>query len=200
MKDRHAVLNPRIPGTRPGGRRGSLSPVVETVIELDLSTPWEPPEPPARRRRLRTRWVAVAAVLAVTLGVLVAGGPHSGAGLLYTIDHQVLRAQASGGRLYVARYQSTAPGPMIEARRLSDGGLLWERSAELPQQLVVAGPDVVILMSEDRTGRGDSSVLVVLDAATGRELWSRSRVTFNGTNARVMVGQLTVWRLPPAPH
>ncbi|MEV4514068.1 PQQ-binding-like beta-propeller repeat protein [Dactylosporangium sp. NPDC049525] len=159
----------------------------ETVIELDLSVPWEPPEPPAPRRRLRTRWVAVAAVLAVTLGLLVAGGPRSGAGLLYTIEHQVLRAQVAGGRLYLARYQATGPGPVIEAHRLSDGKLLWEREAELPQQLLVAGPDVVILMSEDRSSSGDSNAFVILDAATGKELWSRAGVRFDGTNPAVVV-------------
>jgi outer membrane protein assembly factor BamB len=161
--------------------------VTETVIELDVSAPWQPPEPPAPRRRLRTRWVAVAAVLAVTLGVLVAGGSRSGAGLLYSLDHQVLRAQASGGRLYLARYQGTGPGPVIEARRLADGKLLWDRAVELPQQLVVAGSDVVILMSEERNSSGDASTLVVLDAATGKELWTRSRVWFNGTNPGIVV-------------
>ncbi|WP_327005640.1 PQQ-binding-like beta-propeller repeat protein [Dactylosporangium sp. NBC_01737] len=159
----------------------------ETVIELDLSVPWEPPEPPAPQRRLRARWVAVAAVLAVTLGLLVAGGPSSGAGLLYTIDHQVLRSQAAGGRLFVARYQPTGPGSMIEGRRLSDGRLLWEREAALPLQLLVAGSDVVILMSEDQTSRGDSSAFTVLDAATGKELWSRAGVRFNGSNPGVVI-------------
>ena len=137
--------------------------MADTVIELDLSVPWEPPEPPAPRRRLRARWMAVAAVLAVTLGVLVTGAPRPDSGRLYAIDFQVLRAQVSGGRLLLARYQLTGPGPMIEARRASDGKLLWERSAEVQQQIVVSGPDVVILMSEDGTG-GDSSGLVVLDA------------------------------------
>ncbi|MET7425879.1 PQQ-binding-like beta-propeller repeat protein [Dactylosporangium sp. NPDC005555] len=159
----------------------------ETVIELDLSVAWEPPEPPAPRRRLRARWVAVAAVLAVTLGVLVSAGPSSGAGLLYTLDQQVLKAQTSGGRLFLARYQGTDPGPMIEAHGLADGGLLWQRPAEVQQQLVVGGPDVVILMSEDRTGRGDSSTLVVLDAATGRELWTRAAVRLDGTADGVVV-------------
>lgn len=177
-------------GTRPGGHRGSLIRVAETVIELDVSVPWVPPEPPEipePRRRLRARWVALATVLAVTLGVLVAGGPRSDAGLLYTIDFQVLRAQASGGRLFVARYQLTGPGPMIEARRASDGHLLWERPAEIQQQLMVAGPDVVVLMSEERSDRGDSSTLVVLDAATGQELWSRSGVRLSGNHSGVLV-------------
>lgn len=174
---------------QPGGGRDSLFPVPGTVIELDVSAPWEPPERPAPHRRLRARWVAVVVVLAVALGVLAAGGPRPDTGLLFSVDFQVLRAQASGGRIFLARYQLTGPGPMIEARRASDGTMLWQRPAEVDQQLIVAGPDVVVLMSEDRTGRGDSSVLVVLDAATGRELWSRARITFNGTNTDVMVVQ-----------
>ncbi|MEV4135368.1 PQQ-binding-like beta-propeller repeat protein [Dactylosporangium sp. NPDC049742] len=161
--------------------------MAETVIELDLSVPWQPPEPPEPRRRLQGRWVAVAAVLAVTLGLLVSAGPRSGAGLLYTIEQQVLRAQTAGGRLFFARYQGTDPGPMIEAHDLVDGELLWHRSAEVQQQLVTAGDDVVLLMSEDRTGAGDSSTLVVLDAATGHELWTRSHVTFTGTTGDVVV-------------
>lgn len=176
-------------GPRPGGLRDSLVHVTETMIELDVSAPWEPPERPAPRRRLRTRWVAVAAVLAVALGVLAAGGPRPDAGLLFTVDFQVLRAQTSGGRIFLARYQSTGPGPMIEARRASDGTVLWQRPAEVGQQLTLAGPDVVVLIGEDRTGGGESNVLVVLDAATGRELWSRSKVTFNGVNTGVMVVQ-----------
>ncbi|MDG6104646.1 PQQ-binding-like beta-propeller repeat protein [Dactylosporangium aurantiacum] len=172
---------------RPGGARDNLVRVPETVIELDVSTPWEPPEPPAPRWRPPARWLAVAAALVLALGLLAAGGPRPDTGLLFTVDFQVLRAQASGGRVFLARYQLTSPGPMIEARRATDGAMLWQRPAEVDQQLIVAGPDVVILMSEDRTGRGDSSVLLVLDAATGRELWSRPRVTFDGINARVMV-------------
>lgn len=174
-------------GTQPGGRHGSLNHVAETVIELDISAPWQPPEPPAPRRRLQARWVAVATVLAVTLGVLVAGGPRSGAGLLYSLDFQVLRAQTSGGRLFLARYQTAAPGPMIEARRASDGALLWEHSAEVQQQMFVAGPDVLILMSAERTSDGDSGALVVLDAATGRELWSRPGTLLTGTKSDVVI-------------
>ncbi|MFC4038825.1 PQQ-binding-like beta-propeller repeat protein [Dactylosporangium siamense] len=160
--------------------------MTDSVIELDLSVPWEPPEPPAPRRRLQARWVAAAAVLAVTLGVLVAGGPLPDGGRLYTVQVQVLEAQLAGGRLIIARYQPTAPGPMIEARRASDGALLWEHSTDL-QQTAVAGPDVVLLLTESSTGDGVSNGLVVLDAATGKELWSRPRIGFQGTNAAVVV-------------
>ena len=101
----------------PGGRHDSLFHVTDSVIELDVSVPWEPPEPPAPRRRLQARWVAAAAVLVAALGVLVAAGPRSDAGRLYSVEVQVLQAQTAGGRLFIARYQGTAPGPMIEARR-----------------------------------------------------------------------------------
>ncbi|MFF5226814.1 PQQ-binding-like beta-propeller repeat protein [Dactylosporangium sp. NPDC000521] len=159
----------------------------ETVIELDVSVPWQPPEPPALRRGPQGRWIAVAVVLAVTLGLLVSAGPRSGAGLLYTIDQQILRAQAAGGKLLLARYQGTDPGPMIEAHSLTGGELLWQRPAEVQQQLVTAGDDVVLLVSEDRTGDGGSNTFVVLDAATGRDLWTRSHVTFTGTTGDVVV-------------
>ena len=131
----------------------------------------------------------MAAVLVVALGMLVASGPRPDAGLLFSVDFQVLRAQIAGGRIFLTRYQPTAPGPMIEARRASDGTVLWQRPAEVDQQLVVTGPDVVVLMGEERTGNGDSSVFIVLDAATGRERWSRSGVRFDGTNPDVMVVQ-----------
>ncbi|GAB3872901.1 PQQ-binding-like beta-propeller repeat protein [Dactylosporangium cerinum] len=161
--------------------------MTDSVIELDLSTPWEPPEPPAPQRRLQARWVAAAVVLAVTLGVLVAAGPRPDGGRLYSVQVQVLQAQVSNGRLIVARYQPTAPGPMIEARRASDGSLLWEHSAGLQLQMAVAGPDVVLLLSESNMGDGVSNGLVVLDAATGKELWSRPRIGIQGTNAEVVV-------------
>lgn len=162
--------------------------MAETVIELDLSTPWEPPAP---RRRLRIRTIALLTVLAVTLGVLVAGGPVSRAGLLYTLDVQVLQADSAGGRLYLARYQGTGPGPVIEARRLSDGALLWEHSTDIQQQLLVlAGGDVVILLSEDQTGQdGASSTLTAFDAATGRQLWTRSGVTLTGSTPGIVIVQ-----------
>jgi outer membrane protein assembly factor BamB len=170
--------------------------VTEAVIDLDPSSPWEPPAPRVRR----ARWVAVAAVLAVTLGMLGAGGRRPGADLLYTVDSQVLQALTAGGRLYLARYQDSAPGPMIEARRLSDGRLLWEHPGEVDQQLVTAGDGVVVLLGEARPDGRVSTALTVLDAATGTELWSRSRVTYNGTAAGVVIveeerdgpGQVTV--------
>jgi hypothetical protein len=157
----------------------------ETVIELDLSAPWEPPEPPAPRHRLRS--VAVVAVLATALGMLVAAAAPSRAGLLYTIDQQILRAQTAGGRVFFARYQGTDPGPLVEAHTLADGRLLWQRTIDVRQQLLVAGPDVVLLMSEDQSGSGDSSALLALDAATGRDLWTHPRARYYGTAAGVVV-------------
>jgi hypothetical protein len=161
--------------------------VSETVIELDPHTPWEPSAATPRRVGPRVRWVAVAAVLAVTLGMLVASAPRSGADLLYSHDNQVLRVLAVGGRLYLTRYQDTASGQMIEARRLSDGRLLWERPAKVDQRLASADDGVVVLVNETRTDDRVSTALTVLDAATGTELWSRSRVTVWGTTADALI-------------
>ena len=53
--------------------------------------------------------------------------------------------------------------------------------------MVVAGADVVILLSEERAGDAVSNTVVVLDAATGRQLWSRAQVLFEGINADVVI-------------
>ena len=107
------------------GGHGTLVDVAETVIELDLSSPWEPPEPPVPTWRPRTRWVAACAVLAVAFGVLVASGAKPRTGPLYRVEQRVLNVTVAKDMLFIVRYQLAASDPRIEGRRRSDGKVLW---------------------------------------------------------------------------
>ncbi|MET7425880.1 hypothetical protein [Dactylosporangium sp. NPDC005555] len=161
----------------------------ETVIELDLSSPWEPPEHPAPRRRLRARWVAVCAVLAVASGVLAAAGPRPRTGPLYMIDDRVRGVTVAGDKLIVERFQQSVTDPRIEGRRRSDGALLWAVQGSLEQHPVVAGAGALILVHYGIEDRGFSSTITVLDPDTGRQLWTRQNSAFVGSRDGLVVVQ-----------
>ncbi|GAA3188626.1 PQQ-binding-like beta-propeller repeat protein [Dactylosporangium siamense] len=163
--------------------------MAETVIELDLSSPWEPPEPPRAplRFRLRTRWLAALTVLAVVAAGLTAAGAKPRTGPLYQIDDQVRTVMVTGDMLIVGRYQQALSGTRIEGRRLSDGKVLWNVPADLQQMYLTAGDRVLIMIRHSESDRGYTSTLTGLDLATGRQLWTRPRTGLTGTAGGLLV-------------
>ncbi|MEV0560109.1 PQQ-binding-like beta-propeller repeat protein [Dactylosporangium sp. NPDC050588] len=162
--------------------------MAETVIELDLSSPWEPPEVPAPpRRRLRTRLVAVCVVLVAALGSLGAAGPGTRLTPLYRIGDQVRSGTVFGDLLFVDRFQQSVSDPRIEAHRRSDGARLWDFPTTPQQQPASVSAGALILMRYSDTDNGFSTTLTVVDSATGRQLWSRQNASLIGTRDNLVI-------------
>ncbi|MFF5226813.1 PQQ-binding-like beta-propeller repeat protein [Dactylosporangium sp. NPDC000521] len=167
--------------------------MAETVIELDLSSPWEPPEVPTPRRRLRTRWVAVGAVLAAALGSLAAAGPAPRVSPLYRIQDQVRGVTVFGDLLFVDRFQRSVSDPRIEAHRRSDGAQLWDFPITPQQQPAAVSAGALVLTRFSDEEAVFNSTLTVIDSATGRQLWTRQNTALVGTRDNlVVVEQLSI--------
>jgi hypothetical protein len=139
-----------------------------TVIELDVSQPWQPPE---RHRPLRpvARWVAVALVGVLALGVLVtAQRPGSLAPRLVVEGTGVQWALASAADIFVL-HQPNQGVAELEAYRLTDGRLLWSRAFGVTTSMLFADGRSVVLSG----ALGQDSV-VGLDPGTGEVRWKRS--------------------------
>lgn len=169
----------------------------ETVIDLGLVEAWEPPEPPARAWHPR-RWsaprrlLAVVAIALLACGLLTAAGPAPAAGPLWRIEHQVMSVHAAAGRVYVELFVTAGGGSRVEAMRASDGAVQWSVSLGVRRHLVFADERVLVLITEPGDDPRGASAVTVLDAATGRLLWERSKVQLMGlTGGRLVVEDLS---------
>jgi len=163
--------------------------VPDVMIELDLSTPWEPQELAKPRRR---RWLAVVVVAVLTAGLLVSAGPRPPTGPVFTLDFQVLSIGAAGGRVIATRYRPAGVGAELEAVRLRDGAPLWSRVIDLTQHLTYVTDRVVVLMTESDDQNGPANTLTAIDAATGAIRWERHAVRLVGSTAdRILVEDVT---------
>ncbi|WP_432988413.1 PQQ-binding-like beta-propeller repeat protein [Dactylosporangium sp. CA-233914] len=161
----------------------------DAIIELDLSTPWEPLEsPPSPRRRMQWQWFALAAVALLTAGLLVAAVPARGFGPAFTVDDSVLSVNFANGRLVLSQSSGA-----IEVLSLSDGSRLWSVPSDgnHNEHLAIVTDQVVGLITGfGITDRG--STLTVLDLATGARLWQRKQVgEFGPAGGRFIVEDLT---------
>ncbi|MFB9180067.1 PQQ-binding-like beta-propeller repeat protein [Dactylosporangium sucinum] len=155
------------------------------VIELDLSVPWDPPEPVVPPRRRGRRWVAAVVVGLVSAAVLAGGAARVGMEPVYRVDDvRILDLQSSGGRILVSRYRPDAPGTLAEVRRLRDGRVLWSLPLAVGQRLAFLNERVVARMSDDGSGP-----VTVFDAATGNQLWERPRLSLSGRAGRLLVSE-----------
>jgi hypothetical protein len=159
------------------------------VIELDLSSPWEPPEPPRAplRFRLRTRWLAALTVLAVASVLLVAAGAAPPTGPLYTIEHQVRSVIVADDMLIVSRYREGVTDPRLEGRRRSDGTVLWSVHTDLQQQYAAVNAKVLLVAQYSSADLGYSSTLTAFETTTGRRLWTLPRMALLGTGRGLIV-------------
>ncbi|UWP85193.1 PQQ-like beta-propeller repeat protein [Dactylosporangium fulvum] len=158
------------------------------MIELDPSTPWEPPEAsPPPRVPARRRWIALAAVGLITAGMLVAAVPRVSTEPVFTVDDfRVLSVQAGGGRLILGRLQPEGGGTQVEVLSLRDGTRLWSMALDVDQHLTFLTDNVMSLVTEVPTG--PANTLTVLDAATGEQLWQRTQVVcFGRVAGRILV-------------
>lgn len=161
-----------------------------TVIELDLSQPWQPPE---IHRPLRpvARWVAVALVGVLALGLLVtAQRPVSFAPRLVVEGTGVQWALASAADIFVL-HQPNQGVAELEAYRLTDGSLLWSRAFGVATSMLFADGRSVVLSG----ALGQGSV-VGLDPATGEVRWKRSGYDPGQSTDKVVV--VEVADEPPA--
>ncbi|GAA3188619.1 PQQ-binding-like beta-propeller repeat protein [Dactylosporangium siamense] len=164
--------------------------MAEPVIELDLSSAWEPPEPPpVLRFRLRSRWVVACAVLAVAAGVLAASGAKPRTGPLYRVDQPVAGVTVAKDLLVVNRQRQPGGDPTIEGRRRSDGKVLWSITTDQEQQFAMLGATALILVRQFNVNRGYTTTLTAVDQATGRQLWTRPRTSVLGTHGGLVVAE-----------
>ncbi|WP_238009721.1 PQQ-binding-like beta-propeller repeat protein [Dactylosporangium sp. AC04546] len=146
------------------------------MIELDLSTPWEPPAPPRQRRR----WPLAVLVVLAAFASLAAAVPQQGATPAFEVEHNVLSVDGAGGRVFAGRFGSVGGDPRLTAYRLRDGAELWTVPISTRQHFAYVDAEVVALDTAWEEGGGPSSTVVVLDAATGERLWERDFVQVIG--------------------
>ncbi|MFG2037000.1 PQQ-binding-like beta-propeller repeat protein [Dactylosporangium sp. NPDC048998] len=163
----------------------------EAIIELDISTPWEPVPRPAGRWR-RRRWGLGALVLAAAASLLTTGAAPRDLEPLYSTDFQVLSFQAAGGRFLVSRYQAGGGQPVIEALDARLGTVLWRRTTENDEAFVTLTERIALVQIERADEDGEyAGRLVALDAATGAQLWERPRARIAGlAGGRVLANDL----------
>ncbi len=152
-----------------------------SLIELDVSEPWQPPDtaPPARPVR---RWVAAALVGLATLALLTAAvRPVSLDPRLVVEGSGVQWAVASPAAIFVL-HQPNQGVAQLDAYRLSDGRQLWSKPFAQTTTLLFADEHSVVVGA----AVGIESV-AGLDPATGDVRWQRS-----GYDAAQSTGRLVV--------
>ncbi|MFG2039934.1 PQQ-binding-like beta-propeller repeat protein [Dactylosporangium sp. NPDC048998] len=171
----------------------------DAMIELDITTPWEPPpgQPPPRRRR---RPLRLAVVLALVVGLLSGAGARRDLAPLYGPGLQVITVLAGGGQLYLVRPQLSRDGTVVEAGTVIEavdaagGGLLWRRSLDRAEPVVAT--DRIVLLQEEHAGEGTRRIFA-LDAATGAVRWERAEgwvVGLADPPGRLVLLNDRVWR------
>ncbi|MER7002619.1 PQQ-binding-like beta-propeller repeat protein [Dactylosporangium sp. NPDC000555] len=168
----------------------------ESIIELDISTAWEPEPRPAgrwrRRRWRRLRWGWGALVLAVVVSLLPASAAPRDLAALYSTKFQVMSFAAAGGRFVVARYPAAGGQPVLEALDARLGTVLWRRTTEADEFFVELTERIALLQFSQVDENGAyAGRLVALDAATGVPLWERPRARIAGVaGGRVLAADL----------
>ena len=139
-----------------------------TLIELDISTEWRPPETPRPVRPVR-RWLAAGVVALFGLGLLVAGErPASLAPRLVVEGTGVQWALATTRDVFVL-HQPNQGVTELAGYRLADGVLLWRRPFAATTSMLFANERSVVLSAA--TGQ---QTVVGLDPATGATRWERT--------------------------
>lgn len=144
-----------------------------TVIELgEVSAGTQPPAArPVRPHDLRRVLVAVVALLTL-LGVTGSARPEPRSmRTLWRAGTSLEPFTLHGDTLYVQR---SGRRPVLEARALADGRVLWQAPLDEPVGYVnTEAPGLVLVPTTAQLADGTEQVqnIVALDAATGRERW-----------------------------
>ena len=157
------------------------------MIELDLAEPWQPPEPPSRRRY--RRWIAplLAALLVATM-VGADGRPSTLAPLIEL--HQAAKQVVldPSGMLYTESLKfgetSNSGNATIRGYHLP-GGELWNLPVASTRSELLRHGDVLVVTAYDAANA--VSTLRALDAATGRELWSKDGAVVAGQTGDLLI-------------
>ncbi|WP_344618777.1 PQQ-binding-like beta-propeller repeat protein [Dactylosporangium salmoneum] len=169
--------------------------MADAIIELDISTAWEPPGPSPRaaaRIRRRLRWLAAVAVLALVAGLLTAARPGRGLDPLYTVDFQVLQVRAGGGRFVLSRYQAGGQ-PVIETLDARDGAVLWRRAQATGEAIVAVTDRIVLIQAARADDEAYDGQLTALDAATGAVRWTRAPARMVGLAGGLVIAEDIAW-------
>jgi outer membrane protein assembly factor BamB len=142
------------------------------VIELDVTAPWEPPDQPAPRSRLQGV-VAAVLVAVVAATTLAAAASPTRLQPWYSFDGHYQLGTVTENVIYAVRVDK-GDDYLVEAHRLTNGALLWQRSMTGVNSAVAGNGRYAVVSARDPDGR--PVMLTVLDGATGRTLWQRSGV------------------------
>lgn len=158
---------------------------MSAVVTIDLGEDWAAPDDPPARPRRRPPGAALAALLVVAVLLLIGGSaaPRPPFVLLADVSVPGITATEVGGDAVFVSTQSG--GRRTIARYALDGGApIWQVSQAGPASGLVylAGADVLMVSSFDYPQGHEQ--FVVLDAATGGQLWqSAGGIVFGGPPA-----------------
>ncbi|WP_238009720.1 PQQ-binding-like beta-propeller repeat protein [Dactylosporangium sp. AC04546] len=171
----------------------------EPMIELDLTTPWEPVveagASPNRQRRRRAGAAVLVGVVAA--GLLTAAAPARAYEPLFALDYQVTGVYLAGGRVFAGRYKRAGAGQELEAFDARNGRLLWSLQMAQNQYVRSVTAGVVVLLQQ--RGEPDDAVsdVAVHDAATGERLWQRESVwVFGRFGGRMLIDEMVDGEVP----
>jgi hypothetical protein len=152
-----------------------------TLIELDVSTEWRPPETPRPVRPVR-RWFAAGVIAILVLGLLAGGyRPVSLAPRLVVEGTGVQWALATTTDIFVL-HQPNQGVAELAAYRLADAALLWNKPFAVTTSMLFADERSVVLAAA--TGQ---QTVVGLDPATGETRWERSGYDAGPSTDKVVV-------------
>jgi hypothetical protein len=137
------------------------------LIELDVSSAWQPPDAPRPRRRSQ-RWVALS-VVALLIGLLVGGSvrrPSIEPELIITGTG--VQSSITTPSLLVVLHQPNRGATQLDVYRLRDGATLWSKAFAQNVGLTYADDERVVI-----SDGADSGSVTGLAAATGAPVWQR---------------------------
>jgi len=156
------------------------------MIELDVSAPWEAPEPPISRARPPRRLIAGLLLMGVL--VLIGGARATTTyEALYSVDGDASVTMLSGGRLFIVRDGDNADSHLT-AYRVTDGAVLWTSPINISGRDLLYADDHLLLTIESESGQNEPTI-AARDAATGRVLWQRTDVAADQVVDGVLVAE-----------
>jgi hypothetical protein len=156
------------------------------MIELDIATPWEPPDP-ASAEAAMPAWVTLAAALMVFLGTIAAGAPAHSVAPFVSVETGAREIRFGTDVGYLLNHLNGQRAE-LSGYRLSDGVRIWQTSLTgWVSQWLVDGERVALTRQRSGEISSGQATTEVYDGATGLTKWSRTGVTLVAVNRDAVV-------------